>query len=408
MPDEAKIAAVRAALPATGAGIYLNAGSVGPLPAETARAMSEVADRELQVGRASYADYLDTLDRRAEARAAVAAILSADIDTVALTHSTTDGLNIAATGHDWRPGDRAVTTNREHVGGVAPLLALAESRGVEVELVNVGVGADEAAILAAFDRAIDERTRVVSFSHVLWSTGAVMPVRAIADLAHERGAFVLVDGAQAPGAIAVDVAALGVDAYALSAQKWLLGPEGMGALWVSPEWNDRIRPTFAGWFGFDSPGDRPPYRRFADARRHEIGTLHGPSIVGFARSCGWLAMYVGLEWAHSRAAGLAGRFADALAATPRVELVTPRDRMATLLTSRIEGWPGDRVLEELGRRTFAIARTVPDSDWVRFSVGFWNTEAELDRVAATMGELAAHTPETMPARPSLTIVGEGA
>jgi len=97
MPDEAKIAAVRAALPATGAGIYLNAGSVGPLPAETARAMSEVADRELQVGRASYADYLDTLDRRAEARAAVAAILSADIDTVALTHSTTDGLNIAAT-----------------------------------------------------------------------------------------------------------------------------------------------------------------------------------------------------------------------------------------------------------------------------------------------------------------------
>ena len=245
MPDEAKIAAVRAALPATGAGIYLNAGSVGPLPAETARAMSEVADRELQVGRASYADYLDTLDRRAEARAAVAAILSADIDTVALTHSTTDGLNIAATGHDWRPGDRAVTTNREHVGGVAPLLALAESRGVEVELVNVGVGADEAAILAAFDRAIDERTRVVSFSHVLWSTGAVMPVRAIADLAHERGAFVLVDGAQAPGAIAVDVGALGVDAYGLSAQKWLLGPEGMGALWVSQPTEMRSTPVSA-------------------------------------------------------------------------------------------------------------------------------------------------------------------
>ena len=79
MPDEAKIAAVRAALPATGAGIYLNAGSVGPLPAETARAMSEVADRELQVGRASYADYLETLDRRAEARAAVAAMFNPSV-----------------------------------------------------------------------------------------------------------------------------------------------------------------------------------------------------------------------------------------------------------------------------------------------------------------------------------------
>ncbi len=407
MPDEAKIVAVREALPATGAGIYLNAGSVGPLPAETARAMTEIAEYELTVGRGSYATFLEVLDRMAEARAAVAAVLSADIDTVALTHSTTDGMNIGSWGHDWQPGDRAVTTNREHLGAYAPLLAIQETRGIDLEVVDVGEGGDDERIIAAFERAITPRTRLVSVSHVLWPTGAVMPVRAIADLAHARGAFVLVDGAQAAGAIPVDVEALGADAYALSAQKWLLGPEGIGALWVNAAANERLRPTFGGYFGYDRPGLLPPYRRFDDARRHEVGTLHSPSVVGFARSCGWLAMYVGLDWAQRRATSLAARLADALAALPGVRVVTPRDRIATLVTATVEGWPGETVLEELERRTFTIARTIPDSEWVRFSVGFWNTEAELDRVVALMGELAAHTPETMPARPTLTIIGEG-
>jgi L-cysteine/cystine lyase len=407
MPDDAKIAAVREALPATGAGIYLNTGSVGPLPAETARAMAEIAEYELAVGRGSYAAFLDVLDRMAEARAAVAAILCADIDTVALTHSTTDGMNIGSWGHGWQPGERAVTTDREHIGAYAPLLAIRETRGIEVELVDVDLGGDDESILAAFDRAITPRTRLVSVSHVLWPTGAVMPIRAIADLAHDRGAFVLVDGAQAAGAIAVDVAALGADAYALPAQKWLLGPEGIGALWVSAAANDRLRPTFSGYFGHDGPGLLPPYRRFSDARRFEVGTLHSPSVVGFARSCGWLAMYVGLDWAQRRATALAGRLATALADLPGVRVVTPPDRMATLVTATIEGWPGETVLEELGRRTFTIARTIPDTEWVRFSVGFWNTEAELDRVVAVMGEIAAHTPETMPARPTLTMIGEG-
>ena len=90
------------------------------------------------------------------------------------------------------------------------------------------------AILAAFDAAIDDRTRIVALSHVLWTTGARLPIREIAALAHARGARVVVDGAQAVGAIPVSVAELGVDFYAIPGQKWLLGPEGTGALWCDP------------------------------------------------------------------------------------------------------------------------------------------------------------------------------
>ncbi|TMD29772.1 MAG: aminotransferase class V-fold PLP-dependent enzyme, partial [Chloroflexi bacterium] len=243
MPDLEKLSAVREALPATNAGIYLNTGSVGPLPRETARAMAEFSEHEMTLGRSSEADHLDALERMAEARAALAAILTADVGTVALTHSATEAMNVAAWGLDWEPGDRAVTTTLEHVGGLGPLLTLRDRRGIDLRLVDIGNGGDDDATLAAFDRAIDDRTRLVVLSHVCWTTGAVLPVRAIADLAHARGALVLVDGAQAAGAIPVDVGALGADAYAVSGHKWLLGPDGLGALWAAESTIDRLRPT---------------------------------------------------------------------------------------------------------------------------------------------------------------------
>jgi len=406
-PADAKLAAVREALPSTGAGIYLNTGTCGPLPRETAKAMEDLAAYELSVGRSSYDYYLDSVQRMAEARSAIAAILTADVETIALTHSVTDGLNIVVWGMDWQPGDRVVTTSLEHAGGYGPLQVLAARRGVDVEVVDVGQGGDRERILEAFERAITPSTQLVVLSHVTWNAGAVLPVAEIAGLAHRRGARVAVDGAQSAGAIRVDVAALGADAYAVTAEKWLLGPEGMGALWVSPAALDRIAPTFAGYFSFDDPGTRPPFSPWRDARRFEFGNYHKPSVVGFARSCGWLAMFIGLDWIYERGVALARRTAEALAATRGVELITPSESMATLVTFRVEGWTGDELLEELGRRVFVVARSCPGTDWVRFSVGFFNTESEVDRAVAAVAELAAYRPDTLPRRPALTILGDG-
>jgi selenocysteine lyase/cysteine desulfurase len=78
--------------------------------------------------------------------------------------------------------------------------------------------------------------------------------------------------------------------------------------------------------------------------------------------------------------------------------------MATLVSFRIAGWTAETALEELGRRVFVIARTIPRLDAVRLSVAFFSTEAELERVATAVAELAAATPETLPRRPVLTIL----
>ena len=98
--------------------------------------------------------------------------------------------------------------------------------------------------------------------------------------------------------------------------------------------------------------------------------------------------------------------ADRLAAIDGVTLLTPVDRMGTLVTFRIAGWPAEAAIDELGSRVFAIVRTIASLDAVRISVGFFNTDEELDRFAGAVELLAAHTPETIPPKQRLTIVGQ--
>jgi L-cysteine/cystine lyase len=404
MPEPAKVAAVRALLPATGAGIYLNAGTAGPMPTETQRAMDEQAQRELAIGRGLPDLLPEILERMAEARAAVAAVVVADPDDVALTHGVSDGLNLVVNALPWQAGDRVLTTRHEHPGGLGPLVALRDRLGVELTLVDVGDGGDDERTVAAFAEALERPARAMLASHVTWTTGATLPVGRLGELARAAGVVSIIDGAQAAGAIPVSVEGLGVDAYALAGHKWLLGPEGMGALWVRRGLADSVVPAHATFLSFkafdlDHPELHPGARRF------ESTSFHRPSVVGLARSCGWLSMYVGLPWAYERAARLASWASDRLAAIPGVTLVTPTSTMATLVTFRIAGWPAAGAVAELAARTFAILRDMPMLDALRISVGFWNSEEELERFAEGVELLARHTPETLPPRRTLTILG---
>jgi L-cysteine/cystine lyase len=143
-----------------------------------------------------------------------------------------------------------------------------------------------------------------------------------------------------------------------------------------------------------------------DARRLQVAGYHRPSVTGFARSIGWLTMYVGLDFVYRRGAEMAHRAADALAAIDGVTLLTPRDRMAGLISFQIRGWEIHPALEELQSRTFCVARTLPLVNALRISIGFWTTEAEIDTFVDGVRLLASHTPETLPPRRTLTIVNQ--
>jgi L-cysteine/cystine lyase len=196
---------------------------------------------------------------------------------------------------------------------------------------------------------------------------------------------------------------LGVDAYAMPAQKWLLGPEGMGALWVRRSFADAAVPPASGYLAYPAFDATSPVLH-RGARRFEAAGYHRPSVIGFARSLGWLSMYLGLPWAQARAVRLAAGLTDRLAAIPGVSVVTPRPIRGTLVTFRIGGWPAAEALAELGARSFAILRDIPALDALRCSIGFWNTEEELDRVASVVELLARHVPASLPPR-RLVVLG---
>ncbi len=404
MPDPEKIDAIRRLMPATASGIYLNAGSAGPMPAEVQKAMDDQEESELAVGRAKVEQFLAFTDRMGEARSTIAAVLVADPDDIALTHSTTDGINLALSSLTWQAGDRVLTTNHEHPGVLGPLQALHDRVGVEVELLDVGDGGDDDLTIEAFRRALERPVKAVVFSHVLWTTGAILPVGRIGTLARDAGAVAIIDGAQAAGAIPLVLEDLDVDAYALPGQKWLLGPEGMGALWARRTWADSVVPATACYLGYAqlTPGAMTLH---PGARRFEATGFHRPSVIGLARACGWLSMFVGLPWATERAGRLAALAADRLASIDGVSLVTPRGNPGTLVTFRVAGWTSGRAANELGSRAFAILRNIPPIDAIRISVGFWNTEDELETLARTAELLAAHTPATIPPRRTLVVLG---
>ena len=343
--------------------------------------MAQVADRELAVGRATREAYEELLLRMDEARAVMAAVLGTDSELVALTHSTTEGVNLALGTIDWRAGDRAVTTSLEHPGVTGPLALLRDRLGVEVVEAQIGDGGDDEVTLAALRAAVaGGRTRAVAVSHVAWSTGAVLPAQAITGLAREAGAASILDGAQSAGAIALAVDELGADFYAISGQKWLLGPEGTGALASGAAIVDR-RP----------PAGRRVLRRLRAVQRRERravagrpalrdGGLHKPSIVGSPAAR--LAQHVRRPPVGPRAGRAPGAraTADRLAAMP-----------ASRSSRRGRGWrrssrsgspvgSADEVAEALARRVFAIVRSIPGLDAVRLSVALFTTDDELRRV----------------------------
>ena len=242
MPDSEKVAAIRQLLPATGAGIYLNAGTCGPLPAETMRAMDEQAARELAVGRAKLDQFVAFMDRMAEPRASIAALLVADPDDIALTHSTTDGINLVGRRCPGRPATassppttstRASSARSSRCGtgsasrwssSTSATVATTSSRSrrpARPRAPGPGRGREP--------RAVDDRRRAAG--------------RGLGTLAREAGAVSMIDGAQSAGAIPVALDELDVDAYAVPGQKWLLGPEGMGALWVRRAFADATIPA---------------------------------------------------------------------------------------------------------------------------------------------------------------------
>lgn len=379
--DDARIAEIRAQLPSCADPVlYLNIGGAGPMTRAAHRGAVDALEAGLAHGRATLAA-VDAMDRTAtRLRAQASALVGGAPGEAGLTGNTTHGIDIAVWGLEWRPGDEVVTTALEHPGVSVPLGLLARRVGVRVRHVDP---AQAAADLGAGVRALcGPRTRMVVVSHVAYGTGEVLDVAGAAVAAHEVGALCVVDGAQSVGAIAVDARALGVDAYAFPAHKWLYGPEGLGALWVAPDAVDRIAPTFAGYESGTGHTPEGGVDLHPGARRYELSTPPMALLGAWSAGIAWMED-LGWDWIHSRVRHGQSAARAALAAIPGVTVITPEGANAGLITFAIDGQDPVTACARLAADG-VIVRWLEYPRALRASIGFHWCDADVERLARSV------------------------
>ena len=341
---------------------YLNAGTLGPLSRPTLTAMEERLRFDQEQGRGGHGWFMTVLELRARVREQLAALIGASSAEMALTGSTTDGCNIVLSGLELESDDEVVTTDSEHPGLLLPLhVSGARVRVAEVE-ARPGVDA-----LQAILSCITSRTRLLALSHVLWTTGQVMPVH---ELKRESGLPILVDGAQSVGAIPVDVGEL--DYYTVSCQKWLCGPEPIGALYVRDPEGLRVGvPSYFAQKSLEPDGTFVPAE---GAARFDSGWLATTTLAGLEA-----ALASAPEWRFEHAAEMAALCRGAL--RERFEIVADGEK--STLVSFV---PAGEAATEAARLYDAgvIVRDLPGTGWLRASCGWWTSGDDIDRVLAAL------------------------
>ncbi|MGW3957145.1 aminotransferase class V-fold PLP-dependent enzyme [Streptomyces sp. NPDC004752] len=345
---------------------YLNAGTLGPLRQSTVAAMVAELRRSALVGRGSDSELCALEAERERLRNAFAAVLGVSGDQIALSSSTTDGIRIVLGGLGLSADDAVVTTDIEHTS-VQDLLDQCPAQVVRVP-VN---GVPDSVVVQQVSAAVTANTRLVVVSHVGYTTGQVLP---IADLGSRLEVPLLVDGAQSVGAVACDPE--GADYYTISGQKWLCGPEQVGALFIR-------HPT-------QLPVAAPSSVRF-------MGDGFGAGRVGSARDHDWCWL------AGSTITGML----DALSHFS-VDDLKRSQRLADECRSRLEqlgcdvGWHDSPLVSfsirgdadefvRFAEKQGVIIRSLPGPGRLRASLGVWNTSHDIDRLVEVVRDFVSES-----------------
>ena len=260
-------------------------------------------------------------------------MINAAPDEVAVTTSESAGVASLASGLRYARRSKVVLTDWEFPT-IGQIWHAQEARGARV--VHVAAAADGSIPLEHFDRAIDEDTLVVSITHVCYRNGAMTDVPAIVELAHERGAYVLLDVYQSIGSLPVDVKELDVDFLGAGVLKYLLGSAGLGFFYCKRELVEKVRPTATGWFADENifAMDHTDYSPATTASRFQSGTPPIPAI--YAGIAGMeLMKEIGIAATRAHVLELHRRLIDGLDELG-AKLVTPRapERRGALICVR--------------------------------------------------------------------------
>ena len=253
--------------------VYLNNGTIGPSPLIVQKTLIESIEHVDST--CAYGGYNI-------AREGIAKLINCSKEEIALTHNTTEGLNIICWGLPLKKNDEVILTEHEHVGNIMPWLNRAQVDGIKLKFIKPASTAQE--VLNQLNTAISKKTRVISVPHVSCTIGQKYPIKAIQKLCKEKEIWFVPDGAHGAGSIDLDMQDLDVDCYISCGHKWMLGPKGTGFVYVKKGFLDSVNPTYAGAYtdsGFDIYTDPPILKGYnKTAHRYDYGTKNASLFIG--------------------------------------------------------------------------------------------------------------------------------
>lgn len=348
---------------------YLNTAALGPTPRVVVeKTVAAWHDLEANPSLHGYGRLKEAMEG---VRAKAAAFLGCALEETVITRSTTEGMNTVAQGLALKPGDRVLTSDHEHGGGLICWKHFARRSGVVIDTITLDPAEhDPQRIVGRYADAITSSTRVISVSHVLSSTGLRMPIAELSALARARGCLCVVDGAQAVGAIEVNVKALGCHAYATSGHKWLMGPKGTGLLYLAAETKDVIEPLFLE----DGRGV------YVDS----TGVRDIPGVLGLGVAIDSMTT-MRIATVEARGTALRNRLYRELQSLSPVEVVSPpMGPLATpMVTFRLPASIDSAVLVTTLRDKYGLIVKMVPKNWlngIRVSTHIFNSEQDVDQL----------------------------
>jgi cysteine desulfurase/selenocysteine lyase len=386
------IARARLDTPATNSILHFNNAGAALVPDQVLQAQLQHLRLEADIGGYEAAA---AADARAEAvYDSIAKLLNADRAEIALVENATVAWDLAFYSVGFAPGDRILTAEAEYVSNYIAFHQVARRTGAVVDVVPSDAAGE--VDLAALERMIDPRVKLIAITHVPTNGGLVNPAAEIGRIARAHGILYLLDACQSVGQLPIDVAEIGCDLLSATGRKYLRGPRGTGFLYVRRGVLDRLEPPFldlqsATFVEPDRYEMRPDARRFENWERNVAAQLGLGVAVDYA--LGW-----GLANIAGRVAALADELRRRLAEIPGVTVRDLGRRRCGLVSFTAEGKPSRELVAALRRQHMNCHTSAPGStlldakarrlpDLVRASVHYYNTEDEVARFAAAVGAL---------------------
>ena len=384
------VAQLREQIPACRSMVYMNTGWSGPSPISVTAAIKERLDYEMDQGPTSPKVYESGRELQARAKEGGAGLLNASSEEICLTCNTTEGLNIVINGLTWATGDEIITCNLEHSSVLVPSFYQERRHGAVVKILSLAPDEPPDVILAKLEDALTQHTRLIFLSHIQYSCGLRMPVKEIRGLTKDRGILLLLDGAQTAGHIPLDMRDLGCDFYSIPGQKWLLGPEGTGALYIRRELIPQVEPVHVAGRAAVSNNDPFSFEPVDSSMDKFLITS-----TSFALRAGMLEAMrfireIGVEEIEARNLKLAGILKAALGDVTGVKVLSSMDEGVSsgLVSFNIDGVDPTLAVSQLWDKHKVVARSVAFPSCIRVSLHFFNTEDEVNTVVKAVRRLA--------------------